>query len=191
MLSKSTQWVNVLLSIDLANVYVCNFVYVVLLLFHWWNIFFPFNLIDFGANGNTFGWGTSLVLMLGAFVFFIICISCPLLLCKFSSNTFTQLKQRSNHMLTLVMLNPMKNQAIWGGTRAPSMTLPQCHERFINEFGLEAETILYWAINDFWTSVTNVFPQNRTFWRQKKLCDVARVTNLFCFVSGGGGSTLY
>jgi len=24
-------------------------------------------------------------------------------------------------------------------------------------------------INDFWTSVTNVFPQNRTFWRQKKL----------------------
>ncbi len=22
-------------------------------------------------------------------------------------------------------------------------------------------------INDFWTSVTNVFPQNRTFWRQK------------------------
>ncbi len=24
-------------------------------------------------------------------------------------------------------------------------------------------------INDFWTSVMNVFPQNRTFWRQKKL----------------------
>ncbi len=45
-------------------------------------------------------------------------------------------------------------------------------------------------INDFWTSVTNVFPQNRTFWRQKKLRDVARVTNLFCFVSRGG-STLY
>ncbi len=34
-------------------------------------------------------------------------------------------------------------------------------------------------INDFWTSVTNIFPQNRTFWRQKKLCAVARVTNLF------------
>jgi hypothetical protein len=33
-------------------------------------------------------------------------------------------------------------------------------------------------INDFWTSVTNVFPQNRTFWRQKKLRAVARVTNL-------------
>ncbi len=45
-------------------------------------------------------------------------------------------------------------------------------------------------INDFWTSVTNVFPQNRTFWCQKKLRVVARVTNLFCFVSGGG-STLY
>jgi hypothetical protein len=45
-------------------------------------------------------------------------------------------------------------------------------------------------INDFWTSVMNVFPQNRTFWRQKKLHAVARVTNLFCFVSGGG-STLY
>jgi hypothetical protein len=42
-------------------------------------------------------------------------------------------------------------------------------------------------INDFWTFVMNVFPQNRTFWRQKKLRAVARVTNLFCFVSGGGG----
>ncbi len=42
-------------------------------------------------------------------------------------------------------------------------------------------------INDFWTSVTNIFPQNRTFWRQKNLRAVARVTNLFCFVSGGGG----
>ncbi len=41
-------------------------------------------------------------------------------------------------------------------------------------------------INDFWTSVTNVLPQNRTFWRQKKLRAVVRVTNLFCFVSGGG-----
>jgi hypothetical protein len=41
-------------------------------------------------------------------------------------------------------------------------------------------------INDFWTSVTNVFPQNRTFWRQKKLRAIARVTNLFCFVSRGG-----
>ncbi len=45
-------------------------------------------------------------------------------------------------------------------------------------------------INDFWTSITNVFPQNRTFWRQKKLRAVARVTNLFYFVSEGG-STLY
>jgi len=41
-------------------------------------------------------------------------------------------------------------------------------------------------INDFWTSVTNVFPQNRTFWRQKNLHANAHVTNLFCFVSGGG-----
>jgi len=41
--------------------------------------------------------------------------------------------------------------------------------------------------NDFWTSVTNVFPKNRTFWRQKKLRTVVRVTNLFCFVSEGGG----
>jgi hypothetical protein len=40
-------------------------------------------------------------------------------------------------------------------------------------------------INDFWTSVTNVYPQNRTFWRQKKLRAVVRVTNLFCFVSRG------
>ncbi len=39
-------------------------------------------------------------------------------------------------------------------------------------------------INDFWTSVTNVFPQNRTFWCQKK---IARVTNLFCFIFEGGG----
>jgi len=45
-------------------------------------------------------------------------------------------------------------------------------------------------INDFWTSVTNVFPQNWTFWRQKKLRTVARVMNLFCFISKGG-STLY
>ncbi len=30
-------------------------------------------------------------------------------------------------------------------------------------------------INDFWTFVTNVFPQNWTFWRQKKLRVVARV----------------
>jgi hypothetical protein len=89
MLSKSTQWVNVLLNIDLANGYACNFVHVVLLLFHWWNMFFLFNFIDFAANGNTFGWGTSLVLKLGASVFFIICIGCPLLLCKFSSNSFT------------------------------------------------------------------------------------------------------
>jgi len=70
MLSIFTQWVNVILSIDLANGYACNFVHVVLLLFHWWNMFFQFNLIDFGANGDTFGWGTSLVLMLVAFVFF-------------------------------------------------------------------------------------------------------------------------
>ncbi len=36
-------------------------------------------------------------------------------------------------------------------------------------------------INDFWTSVTNVFPQNRTFWHQKKLLAVARVTNLWTY----------
>ncbi len=36
-------------------------------------------------------------------------------------------------------------------------------------------------INDFWTSVTNVFPQNRTFWRQKKLRAVACVTNLWTY----------
>ncbi len=70
MLSISTQWVNVMFSIDLANGYACNFVHVVLLLFHWWNMFLQFNLIDFGANGDTFGWGTSLVLMLVAFAFF-------------------------------------------------------------------------------------------------------------------------
>ncbi len=121
MFSKSMQWVNVLLNIDIANGYACNFVHVVSLLFHWWNMFFPFNLIDFGPIGDTFGWGTSL--MLGAFIFFIICISCPLLLCKFSSNSFTQLKQRSNHMLALVMLNPMKNRAIWYGIKVPSTTL--------------------------------------------------------------------
>ncbi len=42
-------------------------------------------------------------------------------------------------------------------------------------------------INDFWTSVTNVFPQNRTFWHQKKLGAVARVTNLFLLRFRGGG----
>ncbi len=36
-------------------------------------------------------------------------------------------------------------------------------------------------INDFWTSITNVFPQNRTFWRQKKLLAVARVMNLWTY----------
>jgi hypothetical protein len=70
MLSKSTQWVNVMLNVNLANGYACNFVHVTLLLFHWLNLFFPFNLIDFRANGDTFGWGTSLVLMFVASAFF-------------------------------------------------------------------------------------------------------------------------
>jgi hypothetical protein len=34
-------------------------------------------------------------------------------------------------------------------------------------------------INDFWTSVTNVFPQNRTFWRQKKGLELLRSVSSF------------
>jgi hypothetical protein len=48
--------VNVLLNIDLANGHVYDYVYMGVL-FHWWNTFFPFNLIGFGVDGYKLGEG--------------------------------------------------------------------------------------------------------------------------------------
>jgi hypothetical protein len=87
MLSKSMIWVKVLFTIDLASGYACDCVHVVLLI-GWWNTFFPFNLIGFGVDGDMFRWGMSLVLMLEASTFFVICVNYLSLVSSFSNNCF-------------------------------------------------------------------------------------------------------
>ncbi len=52
------------------------------------------------------------MLLLGASIFFVTCEGCASLFFKFSSSCFTWSKERFDHMVALVMLNSMKNQAI-------------------------------------------------------------------------------
>jgi hypothetical protein len=99
--------VNVILNIDLANGYVYDYVYMVVL-FHWWNTFFPFNLIGFGVDDYTFGEGCHQCSCSGHH-FLLSCVGFPPLFCKFLNSCFTWSKKKSHHMLTLMILNSMKN----------------------------------------------------------------------------------
>jgi len=85
--TKSMIWVKVLLDIHLVSGYACDCVHVVLLI-EWWNTFFPFNLIGFGVDGDMFRWEMSLMLMLEASTFFIICVNYLSLVYNFSNNCF-------------------------------------------------------------------------------------------------------
>jgi len=51
-------------------------------------MFFPFNLTAFGVNGDMFGWGMSLVLMLEASTLFVICVNYLSLLCSYFEHLF-------------------------------------------------------------------------------------------------------
>ncbi len=92
-----------------------------MIMYTWWCCF-SFNLIGFGVDGYTLGEGRHQCSCLGH-QFLLSCVGCPSLFCKFLNNCCTWSKKKSNHMLTLMMLNSMKNHVNWYGVKVPCTTL--------------------------------------------------------------------
>lgn len=97
--------------------YTCDCVDVVLvLLFHWWSMTFPFCVLDLDVESVEFGWGMSSKK-------FVINRGCLSLVCRLSSSCFAWSKERSDYIETFVMLKMIKNWAIWYGAKVPSTIL--------------------------------------------------------------------
>ncbi len=83
----------------------------------------PCFLPAFVVTGDTFRWGTLAMLLLGASVFWSLLKVVHHYFVGFRAIFFAWSKERSDHMVALMMLNSTKNQTIWYGAKMPGRTL--------------------------------------------------------------------
>ncbi len=90
------------------------------LLFHWWTMFSPFNLVAFVVTGDTGHW--QCCCLVHRFFWSLLKVVHHYFV-GFRAIFSAWSKERSDHMVALMMLNSTKNQTIWYGAKMPGRTL--------------------------------------------------------------------